>query len=280
MPLQSFVTVGELAKALNGRLELGSLPPLEGTLTVVGRICTDIDRVGDGDVYWAVDGMRNSSCQFVEEAYARGAAGIVAAGYRGVPWSGRWAVHVADGGAALLSAAFHTKTRGLKIAGIQEPSQTNATKSMPTALCRKVPIGPCMLLDWSRNATADLWSRALEELRGLDMHGRRWIVCGDLCSLQWDHGAMHRRIGTDAVRLGNASGLVACGQFAHLVILGAQGAGLSPARTIACRHIRQAIDFLRYHLAAGDSLLVAGSRHLNIVPVVEYFEQHHRTQAA
>jgi len=143
-----------------------------------------------------------------------------------------------------------------------------------------VPIGQLTLLDWSRNATPDLWPTALEELRGLDHQGRRWIVCGDLCGPRWDNGIMHERIGADAVYLGDANGLVACGQFARNVALGARDAGLPLSRVVVCHHIREVSEALRRLVAPGDSVLVAGSRHLNLVPLVENLERNHAAKAA
>lgn len=280
MFLKPFVTVGQLATLLDGRLEFADLPPLEGGRKFLGRICTDIDQVADGDVFWAIDGMKNSGCHWVEEAFARGAAGVVVSGYHGVPWPGRWIVHLTDAGEAFLSSRFQAIAFLLKLAPGENLPRAEDRRTARTTLCRIVPAGKITLLDWSGNATPDLWPTALEELRGLDQKGRSWIVCGDLCSPQWDHGIMHERIGADAVYIGNANGLVACGQFARNMALGARHAGLPPSRVVACRHLREATNAVQRWMVPGDRVLVAGSRHLNMVPLVENLERNQAAKAA
>ena len=268
------LTARKLASFVHGRLELAGMPPLDGSLSVVGRIRTDVGRIVEGEVFWAVDGMTNSGRERIEEAFARGAAGVVASGYRGEPWAGRWAVHVEDAGQAFFRAAASASALGVELGEAEsEEKVVRTARRKCHPLCREVRTDWVTVLDWSQDATVDRWSSALEELRGFPTHHRRWVALGDLCGPRWDTGAMHRKLGLDTVSMGAADGVVACGQFARDVALGARDAGLSISQAVACRTVTEAIVGAERLLTPGDILLVAGSRHLNMMLLVAAIEK-------
>ena len=62
---------GELAEVIEGRLELGMLPPLGGRLEPIGHVTTNCEDVVPGSLYWAIASERsaeNSQWQ-VQEAF-------------------------------------------------------------------------------------------------------------------------------------------------------------------------------------------------------------------
>lgn len=89
-------TIGQFATALEGRLALGAMPPLAGEATPVGRIVSDTRSLERGDVFWALVGPHFNGADFAEEAFARGAAGVVVADRDVTPWAGRWTLRVND----------------------------------------------------------------------------------------------------------------------------------------------------------------------------------------
>jgi UDP-N-acetylmuramoyl-tripeptide--D-alanyl-D-alanine ligase len=81
--------------------------------------------------------------------------------------------------------------------------------------------------------------------------------------------ALHRQAGRQAVEIGRAAVVVACGDFAKEMIAGARAAGLARIRTIACRRPIEALPHLEAVLAPGDALLVKGSRALRMETIIE-----------
>jgi UDP-N-acetylmuramoyl-tripeptide--D-alanyl-D-alanine ligase len=105
------ISVGELRDILGGQLRLGSMPPRDGELTPLGRIVTDSRHVSAGDVFWGLRGERTDGAHYAEEAYTRGAIGVVTSGRWVAPWAGRWSLEVADANAALINLAGWQRAR-------------------------------------------------------------------------------------------------------------------------------------------------------------------------
>ena len=66
-------STGKLSKTIDGQLCFGSLPPLGGHHEPAGRIVTDVERVQEKDIFWALPGRQ----QFAEQAFIRGASGVI-----------------------------------------------------------------------------------------------------------------------------------------------------------------------------------------------------------
>jgi UDP-N-acetylmuramoyl-tripeptide--D-alanyl-D-alanine ligase len=105
------LSIGELCELLGGQLRLGSMPPRDGHLTPLGRIIADSRQVNAGDVFWGLRGERTDGAHYAEEAYTRGATGVVTSGRWVAPWAGRWSLEVADANAALASFAAWQRAR-------------------------------------------------------------------------------------------------------------------------------------------------------------------------
>ncbi len=95
-PEDGLLSVGELARMSGGRLRLGSMPPLGGESEPVRRIVTAMNEVTEGDVYWALRSREDATAACIEEAFSRGALGVVVAGRRVEPWAGRFVLEVKD----------------------------------------------------------------------------------------------------------------------------------------------------------------------------------------
>ncbi len=253
------LTVTQLESLLGGRLRIGQPPPLDGPHLPLGRVVLDSRRVTRGDVYWALEGLPGSGHERAEEALDRGAMGIVAT-RRVPPWAGCWTLQVDDSKAALVRLVTEVPSR--------------------ESFARKVH-GQHTVLDVSRYASPDMLTTALFELRGTHAVGRRAIVCGDLCSPRWDSGDLHAHWGLQAAAVGDAEYLIACGRFSREVATGAREGGLSATAVVACRSVSEGIAELRTRLTSGDTLLVVGSRHLAMSPVVRMvLTSHHAPLAA
>ena len=108
----------ELAHEIGGQLSLGAMPPLAGDATPVGRIVTDSRQVEPGDVFWGLVGPQHNGADYADEAFLRGASGVVAQGRHIEPWAGRWTLRVPDTQTALwqLAALARYKFAGKVVA--------------------------------------------------------------------------------------------------------------------------------------------------------------------
>lgn len=97
--------IGDLAKVVGGTLTLASLPPLAGLFEPVRRVVVDSRSVQAGDVFWGVVSAPYDGSRLAEDAFMRGALGVVVAGRHVEPWAGRFALEVDDANAALVRLA-------------------------------------------------------------------------------------------------------------------------------------------------------------------------------
>jgi hypothetical protein len=103
--------IGELADIVGGKLTLGSLPPLAGVHEPVYRIVVDSCEARPGDVYWALTAPDYDGVRLADDAYQRGALGVVASGRHVEPWAGRFSLEVSDANAALRQLVDHLPKR-------------------------------------------------------------------------------------------------------------------------------------------------------------------------
>ena len=90
------ICIAQLAELVDGRLRLASMPPLGGGYEPTGRIVIDSNMVSPGYLYWALDGCGHNGSSYTQQAFARGAQGVVVAGRNVEPWAGKFCIEVAD----------------------------------------------------------------------------------------------------------------------------------------------------------------------------------------
>lgn len=99
------ITLRMLADVVRGTLCQGdgAAPlPFDAPL---GRIVTDSTQIDEGDIFWALDDLPTSDASRAWEAYARGAAGVIATRDRSAPSIGGWLLEVDDARTALTEMA-------------------------------------------------------------------------------------------------------------------------------------------------------------------------------
>ena len=99
------LNIGELTNIIDGKLALGSLPPLAGECEPIRRIVVECQDVGPGDVYWALVRRGFDGARLANSAFMRGALGVVVAGQHVEPWAGRFSIVVPDTNTAMLALA-------------------------------------------------------------------------------------------------------------------------------------------------------------------------------
>lgn len=142
--------------------------------------------------------------------------------------------------------------------------------------CQVLRIGKSTVINDAYNSNPSALRAALELLGEFDAVGKKVVVCGDMGELGNRAPALHREAGRQAVEIGNATAIIACGQFAQHVVAGARRAGMSRLRAIACHNVADAIPHLFQTVAPGDVVLVKGSRMMRMERIVEamgHFQQ-------
>lgn len=105
------INLSQLENLLDGQLRLGAMPSREGDEAIVGPVVIDSRQVQSDDVFWALTGVRHNGAYFAEEAFMRGAAGVVLEGRDVEPWAGRWTLRVDNTQAALWKLASWHRSR-------------------------------------------------------------------------------------------------------------------------------------------------------------------------
>lgn len=129
-------TLAQLHEAIGGQLKLAAGATQD---TVVGKVSADSRQVEPGDVFWALSGSRRDGADFVADAMARGAAGVVAGRPVEVP-ADRWAIAVDDSLKALWQWAAWKRRRfnGTLIAVTGSVGKTTTREMIHKVLGRKM----------------------------------------------------------------------------------------------------------------------------------------------
>ena len=101
--------IAELGEMVDGQVQLAVMPPLAGRFEPIGRVVVDSREVEPRDVLWAFAAREEQRFAFVDQAFSRGALGVVLNGRRMEPWAGKFCVTVPD-----LAAALHRLMRCLR----------------------------------------------------------------------------------------------------------------------------------------------------------------------
>jgi UDP-N-acetylmuramoyl-tripeptide--D-alanyl-D-alanine ligase len=122
-------TLDELSSAIGGRLSPG-----DGAAGL-GPIATDSRQVEPGSVFWALRGPNHDGADFIDEAFGRGAVGVVTARMVDPP-KGRWAVEVEDTQQALQEWARFKRRKftGTMIAVTGSVGKTTARQMIHSVL--------------------------------------------------------------------------------------------------------------------------------------------------
>lgn len=125
------LTIHDLADLTRGRLTFSNMPPLGGDCEPIERIVVDSRHVHPGDVFWCLPGKRRHGDMFLEEAFMRGALGVVGANRPVQPWPGTFVIHVADSLAAFYQLARTVRRRfSGNVIAVGESRNSTATVSL------------------------------------------------------------------------------------------------------------------------------------------------------
>jgi UDP-N-acetylmuramoyl-tripeptide--D-alanyl-D-alanine ligase len=128
--------------------------------------------------------------------------------------------------------------------------------------------GDIHIINDSYNANPGSMAAALETLIHLKKQGKTLAVLGDMLELGEDSSALHRQVGGIVAREG-VDHLLAMGEQASHLLAGAAEAGMSNDRLTQASNHQEMATQVSSLLAAGDWLLVKGSRGMRMEKVVE-----------
>ncbi|HKP05501.1 MAG TPA: UDP-N-acetylmuramoyl-tripeptide--D-alanyl-D-alanine ligase [Chthoniobacterales bacterium] len=135
-------------------------------------------------------------------------------------------------------------------------------------------ISGIQFIDDSYNANPDSMKAALRTLIELEADGRRIAVLGEMGELGDESERGHREVGEAAAALG-VDRLIAVGAAGAIIAQAAQSAGLGESSAVDSP--QAAADLLGENAAAGDLILVKGSRSARMERVLEAFGKRRST---
>ena len=173
-------------------------------------------------------------------------------------------LHGAYNAENFLAAAACAHTLGVPLAAIVEAAAAAAPVGGRGAV-RALPNG-VTLIDDSYNSNPVALRRALESARALPGK-RHWAVLGDMLELGPEAPRFHREEGEAAARLGFAP-VAGVGALSRALVEGAAAAGVEASWFATAA---EAAPWAKARLAAGDVVLVKGSRGVHLERVVAAF---------
>lgn len=178
------LTVGDLHELLGGELRFGAMPPTAGDATLVGPVVTDSREVQPEEVFFGLAGARFHGGQFAEEAFVRGATGVVTSGRHLEPWAGCWSLEVPDAKQALwrLAAWNRSQYAGPLVAVTGSVGKTTTRQMIDAVLGSRlsgtaslrnynnhigVPLSLLRLERWHQYGVVELAASAAGEIQSL-----------------------------------------------------------------------------------------------------------------
>jgi UDP-N-acetylmuramoyl-tripeptide--D-alanyl-D-alanine ligase len=152
----------------------------------------------------------------------------------------------------------------IKVLGLNLETALQALESLPLAEKWRMQVLPgpngSIVINDAYNASPDSMRAALQTLATLGRQGHRTIaVLGEMAELGQFAAEQHDYIGRLAVRL-NIDRVVAVGQAAKLIYMGASQEGSWDGESTYCESITEALVLVRGLLGSGDIVLVKSSK--------------------
>jgi UDP-N-acetylmuramoyl-tripeptide--D-alanyl-D-alanine ligase len=154
---------------------------------------------------------------------------------------------------------------------LEECAEGLAAAPLTKARLQIKEIHGVQFMDDSYNANPDSMKAALRTLVELDADGRRIAVLGEMGELGSESDRGHREVGVEAATLG-IDHLIAIGDGGAIMATAARQSGLKKSEAVASTS--EAAELLGQIAAAGDLVLVKGSRLARTERVLEEFAAH------
>jgi len=131
----------------------------------------------------------------------------------------------------------------------------------------QVEIGGVKVINDAYNANPLSVRAALETFAQEPAMGRKWLLLADMLELGTQARSEHFALGA-AVGAGPWAGLITVGPLARAIAEGAMASGMPREQVVWCENNREAAMALAARVAAGDTVLMKGSRGMRLEEVV------------
>jgi UDP-N-acetylmuramoyl-tripeptide--D-alanyl-D-alanine ligase len=155
---------------------------------------------------------------------------------------------------------------------LEECAEGLAAAPLTKARLQIKEIHGVQFIDDSYNANPESMKAALRTLVELDTDGKRIAVLGEMGELGAESARAHNEVGEEAATLG-IDHLIAIGEGGELMARAAEKSGLE--KSTAVTSTKEAAELLSEIAAAGDLVLVKGSRSARTERVMEEFGSRH-----
>lgn len=180
-----------------------------------------------------------------------------------------------------LTAALAAVAVGLELGcTLEETAEALERFTTVPMRCEVTQVRGATIINDTYNASPASMLAALELLRDFDTRGRRIVVLGDMRELGDESANRHRELGEQAVSRCGADLLIACGEYAPYVIVGARASGLPASRSLVCRTPEETLPHLGQAILPGDVVLVKGSRALGMERIVQAMQTYPQRRTA
>ncbi len=266
-------TFGSREAVANAKAELLDALPSDG----LAVMCADDPRANEiaarsrAPIVW----IGESNAADIRATEVHSTDGIVAFTVDGDRYSVPvWGRHHLDGALAAVAIGRHF---GLSRSEIADGLASFRASELR---CQVVRWRGATIINDCYNSSPVAVRAALELLQNIEARGTRIALLGDMCDLGVESAELHRRIGEEAVTVGGASLVIACGRYANEIVEGARSSAsktsvsktpASKIKTLAC-DVETAIEFVEHRMVEGDVMLVKGSRAMALERVVETLE--------
>ncbi|MDR4496659.1 MAG: UDP-N-acetylmuramoyl-tripeptide--D-alanyl-D-alanine ligase [Candidatus Scalindua sp.] len=143
----------------------------------------------------------------------------------------------------------------------------------PPMRMEKQIFGDIVVINDEYNSSPLSMSVALEEFTHLAVPGRRVLVCGDMLELGNKSVELHKEIG-ERVAKSNIDILCTVGPYSRLIAEEAMSSGMPRENIHSCENSEEMCSLVTSLLKKRDTILIKGSRKMNLESVSHEIEQH------
>ncbi|MFC1699141.1 UDP-N-acetylmuramoyl-tripeptide--D-alanyl-D-alanine ligase [Candidatus Omnitrophota bacterium] len=153
---------------------------------------------------------------------------------------------------------------------ISQIKQRLADFQPPPMRMQMLEVNKIKIINDCYNSNPGSLESALEFLKGQSSPGRKVVICGDMLELGGLAAALHTSIGKKIAK-DEVDLLITVGELAKNIASAAQAAGMSPDAIRACHNTAEAADSLQRLINQGDTVLIKGSRGMQMENLVQCF---------
>ncbi len=144
---------------------------------------------------------------------------------------------------------------------------------LPPMRLEVINIDRMTVINDAYNANPVSMESAIRVLENFTTKGRKILCCGDMLELGPKSESYHRKLGRRIGSSGKIDVLIAVGEFADYVVLEAISAGIDKKAVFKFDTSEEAGKFLKGFAKENDTILLKGSRKIQLEKVLDYLKE-------